>query len=527
MEAPGAMKQVDPLYYAQLLFKRRSYEDCAVSFSGSVVIASLDHANCPSSNQTVCTKLLEKNPYDKAAWYLKARALTEAVRIDETELEDEGLAEVMLDENATAKLPRPGTSFARPMTNQGSSRGIRPTSKTGRPVSGFARPGTQSGRPSTMEQAVKTPRTAAGRPVTTASGRYVRLGTASMLQDESGAFINVAKLDLPKYAKRPALAKALFLYLLHVDEQPVKALELAAHATEHQEYQDQWWKAMLGFCYHRLGMFRDAEKQLQSSMKQQPTIFGAMLLAKVYIRLDQPQNALRVYSDALVPFADDTVLLAAQARVYEGIGDLTAAVGKYKNLLDNDSTNVEAIASLAAEEFYADQPELALLLYRRLLQMGVASAELFNNLGLSCFQAQQYDMALSCFERALTLAEDTTMSDIWYNISHVCLSLGDVTLTEQCLKLAVTYDSSNAEAYNNLGVIEQRSNKVDAARGHYLKAIETSAYIHEPHYNYGLISFNHGDMSTAQNECQAALKLYEDHVASQQLLLEIKQLLRE
>jgi tetratricopeptide repeat protein 8 len=117
-----------------------------------------------------------------------------------------------------------------------------------------------------MEQAIKTPRTAAGRPVTTASGRYVRLGTvsqprasdivvnpcpfhlhhrqASMLQDESGAFINVAKLDLPKYAKRPALAKALFLYLLHVDEQPVKALELAAHATEHQEYQDHWWKGM-------------------------------------------------------------------------------------------------------------------------------------------------------------------------------------------------------------------------------------------------------------------------------------------
>ena len=37
-----------------------------------------------------------------------------------------------------------------------------------------------------------------------------------------------------------------------------------------------------------------------------------------------------MYTDALVPFVDDTVLLAAQARVYEGIGDLTTAVGKYK-----------------------------------------------------------------------------------------------------------------------------------------------------------------------------------------------------
>ena len=53
-------------------------------------------------------------------------------------------------------------------------------SQSGRPVSGFARPGTQGGRPGTMEQAIRTPRTAhTARPVTSASGRYVRLGTVS------------------------------------------------------------------------------------------------------------------------------------------------------------------------------------------------------------------------------------------------------------------------------------------------------------------------------------------------------------
>lgn len=43
---------------------------------------------------------------------------------------------------------------------------------------------------------------------------------------------------------------------------------------------------------------------------------------------------------------------------------------------DGSSTNVEGVASLAADRFYSDQPELALLLYRRLLQMGVSNAEL-------------------------------------------------------------------------------------------------------------------------------------------------------
>ena len=43
------------------------------------------------------------------------------------------------------------------------------------------------------------------------------------------------------------------------------------------------------------------------------------------------------------------------------------------------------------------------------LQMGVNNTELWNNLGLCCFYASQYDMTLSCFERALALADDENM----------------------------------------------------------------------------------------------------------------------
>ena len=51
----------------------------------------------------------------------------------------------------------------------------------------------------------------------------VRLGTASMLSESGGPFINVDRLDLRKYAARPALAKALFEYLLYHDHNPRKA----------------------------------------------------------------------------------------------------------------------------------------------------------------------------------------------------------------------------------------------------------------------------------------------------------------
>ena len=56
--------------------------------------------------------------------------------------------------------------------------------------------------------------------------------------------------------------------------------------------------------------------------------------------------------------------------------------------------------------------------------MGVYNAELFTNLGLCCFYAQQYDMALDCLQKALSLASDENTADVWYNIGHVALVSG-------------------------------------------------------------------------------------------------------
>lgn len=53
--------------------------------------------------------------------------------------------------------------------------------------------------------------------------------------------------------------------------------------------------------------------------------------------------------------------------------------------------------------------------------MGLYNAELFNNLGLCCFFAQQYDMVMICFERALSLAINENAADVWYNIAHIAI----------------------------------------------------------------------------------------------------------
>ena len=497
---------VDPLWLAMKRFSEKHYDECIA----------------------LCSEQLASNPYDQATWYLKCRALTMQNWVDDTEFEEEGVGDLLLDENNTATLPRPGTSLTRPLTQANTpgmpGQGMRPMSASGRPLSGFARPGTGSARPGTssVEAAMAGVRPGTSRPVT-ALGRMVRLGTASMQQEAGGPFINVDRLDLRKYAARPALAKALFEYILYHDHNPKKALELAALATVQANYDDWWWKERLGKCYFMLGLYRDAEKQFASSIKTQPMVLTHLELAMVALRLDQPKKALEVYLQACEKFPQDTAVMVGIARVHEALGDLPKATAQYKRVLQVDPSHVEALSCLAANHFYTDQPELALRFYRRLLQMGLNTPELWCNLGLCCFFASQYDMALSCLEKALGMAGDAAMADVWYNIAQVAIGIGDLGLAYQGFKIAISVDSNHAEAYANLGVLELRKGNIDAARSNFSTAQELAPHMFEPFFNGALLAFKLGDFQEAYTLANKALEAFPDHHDSQELLKLLKQ----
>ncbi|KAM6171004.1 tetratricopeptide repeat protein 8 isoform 5-T5 [Erethizon dorsatum] len=439
--------EMDPLLLAWSYFRRRKFQLCA----------------------DLCTQMLEKSPYDQAAWILKARALTEMVYIDEIDVDQEGIAEMILDENAIAQVPRPGTSLKLPGTNQtgGPSQAIRPITQAGRPITGFLRPSTQSGRPGTMEQAIRTPRTAyTARPITSSSGRFIRLGTA------------------------------LFEYIFHHENDVKTALDLAALSTEHSQYKDWWWKVQIGKCYYRLGMYREAEKQFKSALKQQEMVDTFLYLAKVYMSLDQPVTALNLFKQGLDKFPGEVTLLCGIARIYEEMNNSSSAAEYYKEVLKQDNTHVEAIACIGSNHFYSDQPEIALRFYRRLLQMGVYNCQLLNNLGLCCFYAQQYDMTLTSFERALSLAEnEEETADVWYNLGHIAVGIGDVNLAHQCFRLALVNNNHHAEAYNNLAVLEMRKGHVEQI----------------------------GDLQRSYVAAQKAEAAFPDHVDTQQLIKQLKQ----
>ena len=65
-------------------------------------------------------------PCSQAAWTLKTRALTAQVYVDEVDWDEEGIAEMLMDDNVIAQVARPGTSLRQPGASQGGpSQGMR------------------------------------------------------------------------------------------------------------------------------------------------------------------------------------------------------------------------------------------------------------------------------------------------------------------------------------------------------------------------------------------------------------------
>lgn len=155
----------------------------------------------------------------------------------------------------------------------------RPRTATGRPISGVARPGTQA-RPGSAIERLKT-----ARPITGPSARAIRLGTAAIISQRDGLFIQVSRLNLAKYATNPCLAKPLFEYLFYYEGDVRNAMELAVQATQANNFQDWWWKVQLAKCYNALNLIRDGEQQLRSALKQHNHIETFIRLTRVYIAL--------------------------------------------------------------------------------------------------------------------------------------------------------------------------------------------------------------------------------------------------
>lgn len=60
----------------------------------------------------------------------------------------------------------------------------------------------------------------------------------------------------------------------------------------------------------------------------------------------------------------------AIGRIYDQLHNIEKSHLYYKQALSMENSNIEAVANIGAYFFYKDQPEIAIKLYQRLIELG-------------------------------------------------------------------------------------------------------------------------------------------------------------
>jgi tetratricopeptide repeat protein 8 len=215
-------------------FRRNKFDDCIV----------------------LCDELLKTNQEDLAAQLLKTHAIRRKNYIDDLEFDEEGIGEILLEDHKVSNVPRPGTSIMITNTAKGVSPLIRPVTSSGRPLSGVVRPQTGTNRLNTTSNSnyirQQTGYRAGTSRATTQGGRHLRIATASLKSLNSSLSLDVNDVNPKNIIKKPSLAKAVADYLFYVEKNYKKLLEICSEATIHSNYNDWWWKYILGKTYYKL-----------------------------------------------------------------------------------------------------------------------------------------------------------------------------------------------------------------------------------------------------------------------------------
>lgn len=186
------------------------------------------------------------------------------------------------------------------------------------------------------------------------SARQIRLGSATMfaLGDPTGPLFQSSRLNPSNFVDKP-VAKPLFQFLYYHEGDVRKALDLSKTIVDQRpENVSWWWYTQTGRCYIALGNPRSAEKYLRKSLNQFPHIDTALLLARVYVKIDQPLAAIDILTASMEKFPDDSALLTQQARILELMGNLQTSVRIHRTVAQLEPINSEALACIAVHHFY-------------------------------------------------------------------------------------------------------------------------------------------------------------------------------
>jgi Tfp pilus assembly protein PilF len=213
-----------------------------------------------------------------------------------------------------------------------------------------------------------------------------------------------------------------------------------------------------------------AVTSLRAVLRAEPSNDDAQVnLGEVYLRLNQPSEAMSQFTAALTSSAHAAVAKQGVGLAFLKLGDANSARKYLSEAVALDPTLWRAQLGLGQIADHARDWTAAEAAYQAALALKPRAAA-HNNLGLSYARQRRYDEAIAQFQASLALKQDATVRT---NLRFAHAMKGDYLSA-----LAGVAKENLPDALNNVGYAAMLRGDYDAAEAYLTRAIEASAAHH-------------------------------------------------
>lgn len=190
-------------------------------------------------------------------------------------------------------------------------------------------------------------------------------------------------------------------------------------------------------------------------------------------------------------------------------GDLKQAESAYREIIDREPENADALHLLGVVLHQRDQNDEAVELIQRAIAIKPDNASFHTNLGAAFRAADKTDQARAAYQRALKL--DPRNAKAHNNLGNLLKELDEPLPAIQHYRQAIRIDPDFAEAYHNLGSILADRDRLDEAIECFHRALCLKPNYADAHNGLGKALRQQGKHQQALARYEQALQIKPDY----------------
>ena len=203
--------------------------------------------------------------------------------------------------------------------------------------------------------------------------------------------------------------------------------------------------------------------------------------------------------------SESTVNCLSEAIQLHRTGKLQQAEIIYRQILVNDSNNIDCLHLLGVVKYQQNENDLAISLINKAISINPSIPSFHNNLGNALINKGKHNKAIKCFEEAIRL--NPNYFEAYNNKANTLRSCGDFDLAIEFYKKSLQINPNYVETLNNLGNVLKEQGEIDLAIEHYKKAIEIHPNFAEAFHNLANTFKECGKLSKAIENYQKAIQI--------------------